>query len=193
MKKAFTMLELIFVIIVIGIISVVVTSSTERNMIAQASADLQSKIRYTQHLAMIDDKYNAADPNWYQNRWQIVFDTNNFRYSIQSRANGNVVYARNPMDAQAQYNDINLSTEYDITNMAIVGGSGCAVDGTGNLFIGFDHLGRPLRGNVANYGAPLPANSLLTTACTLRITETSGETSTITIVPETGYVSATFP
>lgn len=30
-------------------------------------------IRYTQHLAMMDDKFNADESTWYKRRWQIWF------------------------------------------------------------------------------------------------------------------------
>lgn len=75
MKKAFTMLELIIVIVVIGILAAVIIPRTGSNKLAEASVQVVSDIRYTQHLAMVDDKYNSNIANWYRQRWQIAFST----------------------------------------------------------------------------------------------------------------------
>jgi len=73
MKKSFTMLELIFVIVVIGIISATILPRTESNSLEEAALQVISHIRYTQHLAMVDDRYDKDDKEWYQERWRIRF------------------------------------------------------------------------------------------------------------------------
>jgi len=75
MKKSFTMLELIFVIIVIGILAAVLSPEMKSNKIREAAIQLISHIRYTQHLAMIDDKFDTTNPIWYKSRWQLIFRT----------------------------------------------------------------------------------------------------------------------
>ena len=77
MKKAFTMLELVFVIVIIGILALVIVPNTRSNPVNEAALQLISHIRYTQHLAMVNDTYNASDPQWYKSRWQLVFTFNN--------------------------------------------------------------------------------------------------------------------
>jgi len=73
MKKAFTMLELIFVIVVVGIISVMIAPSFGGNNLRQAADQVVSHIRYTQHLAMMDDKFDVNDATWFKERWQLQF------------------------------------------------------------------------------------------------------------------------
>ena len=73
MKKAFTLIEIVFVIVIIGILAVVIIPRTERDPLREAAIQIVSDIRYTQHLAMIDDKYDSTDSNWYRNRWQLLF------------------------------------------------------------------------------------------------------------------------
>ena len=73
MKKAFTMLELIFVLVVIGILAAVMMPNTKTNRLYEAAQQVVAHIRYTQHLAMIDDQYNSSDADWYKARWQIFF------------------------------------------------------------------------------------------------------------------------
>ena len=65
MKKAFTMLELVFVIVIIGILAVVAMPSFQRDTLQEAGNQIISHIRYTQHLAMMDDKFNPADATWF--------------------------------------------------------------------------------------------------------------------------------
>ena len=77
MRKAFTLLELVFVIVVIGILAALILPRTKTNPVQEAAIQVLSHIRYTQHLAMVDDKYNANDIHWYMARWQIVFGNNN--------------------------------------------------------------------------------------------------------------------
>ena len=74
MKRfAFTLLELVFVIIVIGILAVLAMPDFKSNQLQQAAEQVANHIRYTQHLAMIDDKFDPNDPTWWRERWQIRF------------------------------------------------------------------------------------------------------------------------
>ena len=77
MKKAFTMIELVFVIVVVGILSAMIAPNFQRNSLREAADQLISHIRYTQHLAMMDDKYDTNDNEWYKGRWQLIFVDNN--------------------------------------------------------------------------------------------------------------------
>ncbi|WP_324171172.1 type II secretion system protein [Sulfurimonas sp.] len=92
MKKAFTMLELIFVLIVIGVLAAVISPQMKSTKLREAAIQVVSHIRYTQHLAMVDDKYgdNSAGANdWYKKRWQIVFGASGAAIG----ANGKIAYS----------------------------------------------------------------------------------------------------
>ncbi|MFA6192552.1 MAG: type II/IV secretion system protein [Sulfurimonas sp.] len=73
MKKSFTLLELVFVVVVIGVLSAIIIPSTRSDNLREAAIQVVSHIRYTQHLAMIDDKLDTSDSNWYKKRWTIRF------------------------------------------------------------------------------------------------------------------------
>jgi len=77
MKKAFTMLELIFVIVVIGILTSVIIPRTQTNSLEQAANQVVEHIRYTQHLAMVDDRYDVNDNEWYKEKWQFIYGKSN--------------------------------------------------------------------------------------------------------------------
>ncbi len=73
MIKAFTLIELVFVIVIIGILSTQISPSFEVNTLTEAANQLVLHIRYTQHLAMSDNKFDAKKPTWFKERWQIQF------------------------------------------------------------------------------------------------------------------------
>ncbi len=75
-RKAFTMLELVFVIVMVGILSAMIAPNFQRNSLREAADQVISHIRYTQHLAMMDDKYGSDTNFWYKHRWTIRFVQN---------------------------------------------------------------------------------------------------------------------
>ena len=77
-KRAFTMIELIFVIVVVGILAAIMIPKLNRNASREAANQILTHIRYTQHLTMQDDKYenfisNQSKP-WFKLRWGITFN-----------------------------------------------------------------------------------------------------------------------
>lgn len=104
-RNAFTMIELVFAIVVIGILASLAMPRIERDLISEASTNILSDIRYTQHMALMENKQQAMRANanrWQQRWWKIMFDTctqaNNTRFYMigsDDNANGNGVFARN--------------------------------------------------------------------------------------------------
>jgi prepilin-type N-terminal cleavage/methylation domain-containing protein len=84
LKKAFTMIELVFVIAVIGILSSFMLPSltsmipgmSSEGKLREAAVQVMSHIRYTQHLAMIDNRFDKENEVWFKERWQIRFYEN---------------------------------------------------------------------------------------------------------------------
>ena len=73
MRRGFSIIELIFVIVIIGMLSAVLIPRFDRPTLTQAAQQLISHIRYTQHLAMIDNKFDRTKPTWFKDRWQLRF------------------------------------------------------------------------------------------------------------------------
>ena len=77
-KRAFTMIELVFVIVVVGILAAIMIPKLNRNASREAANQILTHIRYTQHLAMQDDKYenfiNNQSKLWFKMRWGIAFN-----------------------------------------------------------------------------------------------------------------------
>jgi len=192
MRKAFTMLELIFVIVVIGIISAVVLPRTDSNALSEAATDLVSKISYAQHLYRKEDKFgeNASGVDWFKRRWQIRFTGNT--YSVYSN-NSTPNYALDPLTKEP-IQDIDLNDKYSVTLSFSGTECGTAIS-TGVYGISFDHMGRPITGDLNTLtGAYVgtKAQLVVTDDCAIVLTH-GDENATINIKPETGYVSISYP
>ncbi|MCF6172893.1 MAG: prepilin-type N-terminal cleavage/methylation domain-containing protein [Campylobacteraceae bacterium] len=209
MKKAFTMLELVFVIVVVGILSAMIAPNFQRNSVREAADQLISHIRYTQHLAMMDDMYDPNDSTWFQERWQLIFAHNVesksvWAYTIfsdSSNHDGNVnigdTIAKNPLNNK-QYlsggysagviplsdnrrmKNLALEEKYGVTS--IVFSNGCNIANR----IAFDYLGRPMQGSLNTGTFVYQASRLLVTPCDINLSDGS-KSITIAIEPETGY------
>ncbi len=191
MKKSFTLLELIFVIVVIGILTVVALPKLQKNNLPKAAAQLISHIRYTQHLAMIDDKFNSSTgTNWYKSRWRLSFSksntgTNNkYAYTIFSDTAGGSAgnpdpqeVAINPLDKSKRLTggasgatmihtgDKNATDEMNIGeeyDVLDVDFSANCRTGTTSKTITFDHIGRPIRGALSNFDSAYHSSSTAT-------------------------------
>lgn len=198
--RAFTMLELIFVIVVVGILSFMAASSFQRNTVQEATDQLLSHIRYTQHLAMMDDKFNAGIANWYRNQWHldIVVDNTLWVYSVLS-ANNPGTYAKDPQNPSvflsglstvAEANrakNLQLQAKYGITTITF---TNCPTANNATGFsLYFDSLGRPY-GNKSTATAPHD-NLITNNPCTIVLSNGNvADNMTIEISPETGYARA---
>lgn len=173
MKKSFTLLESVFVIVVIGIIAAVIIPRINSNNLHEAAEQVISHIRYTQHLAMMDDKFDSSDATWYQKRWRIRFKKDlvysalspagsyagEWSYTIYSDTNGDgnpntVEMANNPLNTSQYlsggYNDtLHIDDASSMKKMRLGSSYGInEISFSGGcrsniLYINFDHLGRP--------------------------------------------------
>ena len=85
MKKAFTLIELVFVIVVLGILAFALWPTKQPTQALEAARQIVAHIRYTQHLALNDDKFathtytdkdgnaNSIAKDWYKRLWRITF------------------------------------------------------------------------------------------------------------------------
>ena len=192
------MLELVFVIVVIGIIAAAIMPSTKSNTLQEAALQVASHIRYTQHLAMMDDKFysDPANSNWYKDRWQIHFSNteasgNKWAYSIYSdftgdstgNPNGDEI-AVNPLDrskvltggyssAGKISKELIIGNKYSIEDVDFIGGCTIADD---KQRIFFDHYGRPFYGGPHSQTAPYKDEAsvkLLKDICSIELCSTT--------------------
>ncbi|MDD2830506.1 MAG: type II/IV secretion system protein [Sulfuricurvum sp.] len=209
-RTAFSMLELIFVIIVIGLLAALSIPNLNTNPLSDAAEQVANHIRYTQHLAMVDDRFDSTNANWPSELWQIRFrsvkDYNNasekeWFYEIFSDKSfdGDSTEqeeAKDPLTGESLGNGtfnntvddhklINLTRKFGIKNIVISGGTN-SYDSS-QPRIAFDNIGRPYRNALPNLGDDWH-KLLLTSDMNITLTGSDDQTSIITVKAETGYV-----
>ncbi len=206
-KSAFTMLELVMVIVVLGILAAVALPRYDRDLRQGAESNIVAAIRYTQHMALIDDKTDPRDTNWQQELWTIRFssytDSGNTRffYTISSNINHGGNVDRNetivdPVTGKYMYNaagdstvdadessNIFIGKKYGVNSVDFAEGCGPA------KHVAFDHLGRPFKSGI--FGAVALYDGYMVEDCSISIgfEDSNIEDLVITIEKETGHVS----
>ena len=198
-RKAFTLLELIIVMIIIGILAAMALPRMDRDVRQEAADNILSAIRYTQQLALNDNKASTYN-KWQKRLWAIRFtsgthayytigtdDNNNSSISIEETAvdpaNGKYFYNSSGIFANKSSNEspaIFLGDKYGINTITFSGGCSNGQD------IAFDHLGRPFN-NIGN--ATRNYAKYMSTDCTIsfQFANSDIETIQITVEKQTGH------
>ncbi len=158
--SAFTLIEVIIVVLIIGIISAIVVplyTSAASVQLRTAAGMIASDLEYTKSLAMSTGK-----------NYSVVFDTSAESYRIADK-DGQVI--PHPVHIGADY-IVNFATDGRLNKVDIVS----ATFGSTST-VRFDYLGAPYDGT----GASLNSGSVRLRA--------EGNTLTVRVEPVTGYVS----
>jgi len=199
-RLAFTMIELIFVIIVIGILTSLALPRFEKNSRQEAADNILSAIRYTQQLALLDNK-TSTNSNWQKTLWAIRFNgTTNAYYTIATDDSKNGAITKNesaidPANGKYLFNtsgvfanisadespNVFIGYKYGIDSMSFSGGCSNA-----QKHIAFDHLGRPFNGIGS---ATWKYTKIMHVDCTISFGFANSDISdlNITIEKQTGY------
>jgi prepilin-type N-terminal cleavage/methylation domain-containing protein len=206
--KAFTMIELVFVIVVLGILAALALPRMDRDLRQEAADNILSAIRYTQHLALNDDKtdpFNPIDPNWQKELWTIRFSLDGagrYFYTVSSNTdhgtnvsideaaidpiNGKYMYSSDSTIDANESPNIFLGKKYGIDDVDF---SNCQTIANGtntSKHVAFDQLGRPHKG-VFNT-ATNDYRTVMTADCTVTFSFQDGSDDLIiSIAKETGY------
>jgi prepilin-type N-terminal cleavage/methylation domain-containing protein len=199
MKQAFTLLELLFSIVILSILASLTLSNYHSPMNKQHAIDaIISNIRYTQHLALSDHKHDFDMPKWQRALWtfklehcpnigwfytitsnQLYVTSHNHIDAAIDPSNNQPIYYRCDKGTKESSPRIFITKRYIVKEVNIEGGCN-------HKAISFDHLGRPYSG-FTEKSTSLYAN-YMATPCHLTFTLENSENFTITILPETGFV-----
>ncbi len=210
-RMAFTMIELVFAIVVLGILAALAMTRFERDLKQEAADNILSDIRYTRHLAQMDYKHSFNDARWQRAFWRIGFEDCASSSGIYEYVGTDNDYLGGIGDNEAALDPDNdkkmiwtganctnggdsntsdrifLTHKYGIKNFSTSGG--CPNGGA--QYIGFDHLGRLHQGFAGPGGTTPDYSSYIATDCTFTFTMSDNDTFSITIQAETGHAFIT--
>ena len=92
MKKAFSLLEVILMILLLGFLYTAFIPKTQINRIDELTNRLVLYLKQTRYQSLVNDKYNANDEFWHKQRWTLKFfrcreSVGGIYYSIYSDKN----------------------------------------------------------------------------------------------------------
>jgi len=214
---AFTMLELVMVIVVLGILAALAMPRMERDIRQEAADNVLSAIRYTQHLALMDNVVEPTNRRWHRKFWRFgkegCSDNGIFYYIGSDKDKGGGIdvdkgeEAIDPANGMIMMGVNNKPCEDDLSEQEYTVGSDTYVSSpnifltkkygisegkftfscTSGKYISFDYLGRP---HVDNANSEKPNYStLLHSDCniTLKFDDMSIPNVVITVEKETGH------
>ena len=210
------MIELVFVIVVLGILASLAMGRMDRDLKQEAAETILSHIRLAQQLALRDNKHRSDnDVNWQTGYWQFSMEScgNDIAYKVGSDismgggVNGieKTESAINPIDGKYIFSEdcenidtdetssVLLSKKFGILDSGVSQTGGC----DRNQIL-FDYLGRPHSRNTIYASAtdlnPRHFDNIMNEDCNFTFTmqtdqdgDGNNDTFTITIEAETGH------
>ena len=176
MKKAFTLLELVFVIVIAGILAFVLIPKSSDTKLLESANQLISHIRYAQQLALNNDQFDPNDKNWYKKMWRIEFE-NNGTYKVWrgNEAQSNKI-APDPANPGQKLKDVQLKR---------------GIIAKANKKVIFDELGRVYsdQATTKSYEYKIDQNTTIKLCKGSASSDCTGkEHIKLSIEPETGYI-----
>ena len=193
-KSAFTMIELVFVIVILGILSSLAMGRMDRDLEQEAANTILSHIRLTQQLALNDNKHRSDNNvDWQKTYWRFEFTNCDFEgnvkpiYSVGSASIDSSIgklakedTAIDPSNGKYMFATCNENMIGNDVSEQIFVGKHFGIEKmemkkctspqyTGQNF-GFDYLGRPHVGISGYRGANGYFNKLATRDCELIVT-----------------------
>ena len=184
-RPAFTMIELVFVIVVLGILASLAMGRMDRDLKQEAATTILSHIRLAQQLALSDNKHRSDNnPQWQRAYWRFEYgkcsgmDAYYYRVGSDVNLGGSLNKAESALDPvsgkylytfntctslQADESPtVLLGKKFGIKKIQKYGGCSSV------QHIAFDYLGRP-HSQIASYGSA-DFSKYLSTDCRLKFT-----------------------
>ncbi len=175
MKKAFTLLELVFVIVIAGILAFVLIPKSSDTKLLESANQLISHIRYAQQLALNNDQFDPNDKDWYKKMWRIEFEHNGtYKVWRGNEAKSNKI-APDPANPGQKLKDVQLKRGIIAKGSKVI----------------FDELGRVYseQATTKSYENKIDTNTTIKLCKGSASSDCTGkEHIKLSIEPETGYI-----
>ena len=198
MKKTFLILELVFVIVILGILYTVFTPKLPNYKLDEVTNRVLIYLNYVRYKALIDDKFETEVSEWFKGRWTMKFmrcredqgggiyftiysETNdtgqiNQNESLKDPLTNKYIFTSNYCKKNLENSPFVILKDYNIEDVQV---SCNTTDSLGQISFGAD-------GKV--YTQLSSANLELKKPCTIRFISKTKEFKDIVIYPKTGYV-----
>ena len=200
MKKALSLLEIIFVIVLIAIISSAIVPENKISKLNLAADKIILYLNYTRYIAHIDNKFDINDDEWEKKRWTLKFQRcsstiGGMYYVVYSDTSGGTSHfkksecLKDPLtnkylysgsDCQASKDEskyILLTKEFGVTNVDI---SCNSTSSLGQISFGYDGKVYSKLGN-----SPIE----ITDQCQIKLYDKQNNFITIVVEPKTGFIN----
>ena len=198
-RRSFSLLELIFVIVIVAIISSQIIPKSTISKLNLAVDKIILNLNYTRYIAHIDNKYDIEDDQWKKKLWTLKFQrcsssVGGLYYVIYSDESGGTAHfkksetLKDPLSLKYLYSTsscinsydtskyILLTKEYGVTKVEV---SCNTTDAIGQISFGYD-------GRIYSQLGSNPKEIL--NRCEIKLYDITGDFRTITIEPKTGYI-----
>jgi len=215
---AFTMIELVFVIVVLGILAAMALPRLDRDHREEATSSIVSSLMYAKHMALTDNVTNPTDNKWQRAFWRfgitkcsddgifyyIGSDKNydgliNTSEAIEDPATGKVMMANSAQPCADNVDkkvspSILLTKKYGIDDSMITFTNCSPVDDAKadtDKYIGFDYFGRTHKGFLDSTTPDF--SSRVHTDCNITLSfKNDLNDVVITIESDTGFISVDY-
>lgn len=198
-KKSFSLIELIFVIVLIGIISSAIIPQTQISKLNLAANKIILYLNYTRYIAHIDNKHNIEDDEWEKKRWTLKFQrcsstTGGLYYVVYSDTSGGTAHfkkaetLKDPLSNKYLYSGYDCENSYDESKYILltkefgvnkVDVSCNTTSSIGQISFGYD-------GKIYSNLGTTPKQ--IEESCRIKLFDKNNEFVTISIEPNTGYI-----
>jgi len=199
-KKSFSLLEILFVVIILGIIATQIIPKSQVSKLQLASDKIILYLNYTRYISHIDNKFDIEDVEWERKRWTLKFlnckeSVGGLYYNVYSDTYGDTAHIRkvdtlkDPLNSKYLYSNacsedivndkskhVLLTSEYGITNIDV----SCNTTSTiGQISFGFDgKIYSQLGTNIKE----------IENQCQIKLFNSKNQSVTIAVEPKTGYI-----
>ncbi len=201
-KKSFSLIELIFIIVLASIIASQFIPKNNFSKLQQATDKIILYLKYTRYIAMLDNKFDIENDEWYKAWWTLKFrrcnkDIGGLYYVVYSDVSGGTAHykkedcLKDPISNKYLYSNgckedtindkskyILLTKEFGITSVDVT----CNITGAIGQ-ISFAHDGKIY----SQLGAVPIEEYEITETCYINLYDKNNKV-TIAIEPNTGYI-----